>query len=49
MELTRSSIVLSKLAAIDSADATKYLTSAINGYAKAGITATEVIDKLIKV
>jgi len=46
-ELLRSSLMLSKLGALESAEATDYLTSILNGFKLEAEDATEVIDKLI--
>lgn len=47
--LIKDSLVLSKVGKIDSADATDYLTSALNGYKLEAKDAISVIDKLISV
>lgn len=48
-ELVKSSIIGSKLAGIEAADMTQYLTSALNGYKLEADKAISVIDKLIAV
>ena len=45
-ELIKDSAILSKIGMIDSADATEYLTSALNGYKLSADTALAVISKL---
>ena len=47
--LVRDSTVLSVLGQIDSADASKYLTSTLNGYKLAAEDAISVVDKLTQV
>ena len=47
--LIKDSLVLSKVGKIDSADATDYLTSALNGYKLEAKDAISVIDKLTSV
>lgn len=46
-ELLRSSTMLSKLGALEAADATEYLTSTINSYGMAASQAVDVVDKLV--
>jgi TP901 family phage tail tape measure protein len=48
-ELMRASMMLSKLGAMDSADATEALTSTLNSYKMSSEAATSVVDKLIAV
>lgn len=48
-ELVYDSMMLSKLGQIESADASKYLTSALNGYKKSASEAIDVVDKLTAV
>lgn len=48
-ELVYDSMMLSKLGQIQSADASKYLTSALNGYKKSASEAIDVVDKLTAV
>lgn len=48
-ELVYDSMILSKLGQIQSADASKYLTSALNGYKKSASEAIDVVDKLTAV
>lgn len=48
-ELLKSTIMLSKLGAIETADATEKLTSALNGYGLAAEDASLVVDKLVAV
>ena len=48
-ELVKSSIIGSKLAGIEAADMTQYLTSALNGYKMEASSAISVIDKLVAV
>ena len=45
-ELVRDSIVLSTLGQIETADATKYLTSSLNGFKKSASEAIDIVDKL---
>lgn len=47
-QLIQDSMKLSKVGMIDSADATQYLTSALNGYKLEANQATSVVDKLSK-
>lgn len=47
-QLIQDSMKLSKVGMIDSADATTYLTSALNGYKLEANQATSVVDKLAK-
>lgn len=47
-ELIKDSMLLSKIGMIDSADATKYLTSAMNGYKVSAEGAIDIVDKLGK-
>ena len=47
-QLIQDSIKLSKVGMINSADATQYLTSALNGYRLEANQATSVVDKLAK-
>lgn len=47
-QLIQDSMKLSKVGMIDSADATQYLTSALNGYRLEANQATSVVDKLSK-
>lgn len=47
-KLIQESMKLSKIGMIDSADATTYLTSALNGYKLEANQATSVVDKLAK-
>lgn len=48
-KLVYDSMMLSKLGQIQSADASKYLTSALNGYKKSASEAIDVVDKLTAV
>lgn len=48
-DLVYDSMMLSKLGQIESADASKYLTSALNGYKKSASEAIGVVDKLTAV
>ena len=48
-ELVYDSMMLSKLGQIQSADASKYLTSALNGYKKSASEAIDIVDKLTAV
>lgn len=48
-ELVKSSVMLSKLALIDNAQATEYLTSALKGYKMEASEAVSVIDKLVSI
>lgn len=48
-ELVYDSMILSKLGQIESADASIYLTSALNGYKKSASEAIDVVDKLTAV
>ena len=48
-ELLRSTLMLSKLGNIESADATEKLTSTLNGYKMAASEAVTVVDKLVAV
>lgn len=48
-DLVYDSMMLSKLGQIESADASKYLTSALNGYKKSASEAIDVVDKLTAV
>lgn len=48
-DLVYNSMMLSKLGQIESADASKYLTSALNGYKKSASEAIDVVDKLTAV
>ncbi len=47
--LIRDSMVLSKVAQLDSADSTKYLTSAMKGYKVAAEDVSKIVDKLTAV
>lgn len=47
--LVRDSVILSKLALIDTAEATEYLTSALKGYQKGADDAIGVIDQLVAI
>lgn len=47
-QLIQDSMKLSKIGMIDSADATTYLTSTLNGYKLEANQATDVVDKLAK-
>ena len=47
-QLINDSIKLSKIGMINSADATQYLTSALNGYRLEASQASDVVDKLAK-
>lgn len=47
-QLIQDSMKLSKIGMLDSADATTYLTSALNGYKLEASQATSVVDKLAK-
>lgn len=47
-QLIQDSLKLSKIGMLDSADATTYLTSALNGYKLEANQATSVVDKLAK-
>ena len=47
-QLINDSMKLSKIGMIDSADATQYLTSALNGYRLEANQASDVVDKLAK-
>ena len=46
---TNDALVLTRLTGIKAADAVKGLTAATNGFAKAGLTTTEIINKLAAV
>ena len=48
-ELVYDSMILSKLGQIESADASTYLTSALNGYKKSASEAINIVDKLTAV
>ena len=48
-ELVYDSMMLSKLGQIESADASTYLTSALNGYKKSASEAINIVDKLTAV
>jgi TP901 family phage tail tape measure protein len=48
-ELLKASTMLSKLGAIEAAEATEFLTSAINGYGMSAKDAVSIVDKLIAV
>lgn len=48
-ELLRSSMMLSKLGALESAEATDYLTAILNGYKLEAKDASRVVDQLISV
>lgn len=48
-ELTKNSMVLSKVGAVDSAQATEYLTSALKGYKIEASNALSIIDKLTSI
>lgn len=48
-ELVKDSVILSKLALIDNADATQYLTSALKGYKLEAKDAIGVIDQLVSI
>lgn len=48
-ELVKDSTILSKLALIDNAEATEYLTSALKGYKKEAQDAIGVIDQLVSI
>ena len=48
-ELVKSSVMLSKLALIDNAQATEYLTSALKGYKMEASQAVSVIDQLVSI
>jgi len=47
-ELLRSTLMLSKLGNLDTAQSTEYLTSILNGFKLEAADATSVVDKLIK-
>lgn len=47
IELTRQSVYLSKLGNLEAAEATEYLTSALNGFKLGAQDASSVVDKLI--
>lgn len=47
--LLKSTIMLSKLGDLEAGDATKYLTSTLNGYKMEAEDATSVVDKLVAV
>ena len=48
-ELLRASLMMSKLGAVEAADATTYLTSTLNAYGMEAKDATMVVDKLVAV
>ena len=48
-ELLRSTMMLSKLGAVDAASATEYLTSALNGFKMEATEAVSIVDKLVAV
>jgi TP901 family phage tail tape measure protein len=48
-ELLRSTLMLSKLGALDSAQATEYLTSILNGFQMEATKAEDVVNKLVAI
>jgi TP901 family phage tail tape measure protein len=46
---TRDALILSRLAGMDTVESTNALTAAVNSFSKAGLTTTQVVNKLAKV
>ena len=46
---TNDALILTRLTSLDAADAVSGLTAAINAFGKAGLTTTDIIDKLAAV
>jgi hypothetical protein len=46
---THDALVLARLAGMDTVDATNSLTAAVNSFGRAGLTTTEIVNKLAKV
>jgi len=46
---TRDALILARLAGMDTVEATNALTAAVNSFSKAGLTTTQVVNKLAKV